>query len=576
MTKPFKLPSAESRDTPSRRSSAAPIHGIEEILLDGERRILEMVAKGEALPLTLDAVCRLVEESADGLLASVLLVDGDRLRHGAAPSLPKAYTDAIDGGLIGPRAGSCGTAAHRGEQVIVSDIASDRLWVDYRAIALPHSLRACWSTPIMSSEGRVIGTFAMYYREPRSPSRHDQELIARLTHLAGVAIERKMTHEKLERSEAYLAEAQRLTHTGTWAWGARVKKMLYCSDEMLRIFGFDPQERVPPEKLLDRIVQEDRDRVREIYRKALLEKNDFADEYRIMLSDGIVKHINVIGHPVIDESGEVVEYVGSIVDVTEHKRVQEERERLRRLEADIGYMNRISLMGELTASLAHEIKQPMAGAVASAQACARWLARDEPNVAKASDAAAKMIDAVMHAAKIIDRTRSLYGRGASEREALDLNQIIGEIAAMLGDMATRNSVLIRTDLDQQLQRTTGDRIQLQQVLLNLMRNGIEAMRSDGGKLTVTSNRTEDGQLLISVRDTGVGLPVQESERVFDPFFTTKSQGAGLGLSISRRIIESHGGRLWAGPNAVSGATFQFTLPVRRQSAPDRARIKNRK
>jgi PAS domain S-box-containing protein len=529
-----------------------------------------MVAKGEALSLTLDAVCRLVEENTDGLLASVLLLDGHHLRHGGAPSLPKAYTDAIDGSLIGPRTGSCGTAAFRREQVIVSDIAIDPLWTDYRALALPYSLRSCWSTPIMSSEGEVIGTFAMYYREPRSPGSRDQEVIERITHLAGIAIERKMTLEKLQRSEAYLAEAQRLTRTGTWAWGTKVGRMLYCSDEMLRIFGFDPWHGVPSEKLLERIIPEERDRVRDGFRKALRERNDLADEYRIMLPNGLIKHIQVIGHPVVDESEEVVECVGTIVDVTERKRIEEERERLRRLEADLRQMNRVRLMGELAAALTHEIKQPMAGAVASAQACARWLGRDVPDVERASDAASHMINSVMRAVQIMDRIRSLYGREAPKREPLDLNQIIREIAAMLGDMAQRNSTTIRTDLDLQLPRVTGDRVQLQQVLLNLMRNGIEAMQSGGGELTVTSTKIKDRQILISVSDTGVGLPVQERESIFDAFFTTKAKGAGIGLSISRKIIESHKGRLWANSNAVRGATFQFTLPLRRGSARYRA------
>jgi PAS domain S-box-containing protein len=533
-----------------------------EALFDGERLILEMVAKGDPLPRILDSLCRLVEEGAGGVLASVLLVDGECLRHGAAPSLPKGYTDAIDGALIGPCAGSCGTAAYRREQVIVSDIASDPLWAEYRAIALPYSLRACWSTPIMSSEDKVIGTFAMYYREPRSPSRRDQEIITRITHLAEVAIERKLTQEKLQRSEAYLAEAQRLTHTGTWVWGPRAAKMLYCSDEMFRIFGFDPQEGVPSERLWERIVPEDCDRVREVIMDALRKKSDFADEYRIMLPGGTMKHIDVIGHPVVDEAGEVVEYVGTIVDATERKRVEQERERLRQLEADLGHINRVSIMGELTASLAHEIKQPMTGAVANAHACARWLRRDVPDVAEARDAALKMADDVMSAAKIIDRVRSLYGRDTSEREAVDLNQVIREMSALLGDMADRNCVSICTKLDPRLPRTTADRIQLQQVLMNLMRNGIDAMKSSGGELTIISKRTEDGRLLISVSDSGIGLPVQDSERVFDAFFTTKPQGTGMGLSISRRIIESHGGRLGAGPNAGCGATFQFTLPAR--------------
>src|SRR6266446_5724671 len=208
-----------------------------ESLVAVEIRILEMLAKGDSLTEILDSLCRLVEERAKGVLASILLVDGDRLRHGGAPSLPKAYTDAINGAVIGPSAGSCGTAAYRGEPVIVEDIATDPLWADYRDLALPHSLRACWSTPVFSSQGKVIATFAMYYREPRRPTERDQEMIDQITHLAGVTIQQKLAQEKLQRSEAYLAEAEKLTHTGSWVWDPRTKRVLYCSEEMFRIFG---------------------------------------------------------------------------------------------------------------------------------------------------------------------------------------------------------------------------------------------------------------------------------------------------------------------------------------------------
>src|SRR5262245_30814950 len=180
-----------------------------EALLAGEKRILEMLARGDSLAEILDSLCRLVEEQARGTLASVLLLEGDRLRHGSAPSLPKAYTEAIDDGRIGPAAGSCGTAAYRAEQVIVEDIATDPLWAAYRDVALPYSLRACWSTPIFSAQGKVIATFAMYYREPRRPDSRDQQIIEQITHLAGIAIERKLIQESLQRNEYYLSEAQR-------------------------------------------------------------------------------------------------------------------------------------------------------------------------------------------------------------------------------------------------------------------------------------------------------------------------------------------------------------------------------
>src|SRR5436190_859754 len=167
--------------------------------------------------------------------------NGKQLRHGAAPNLPKTYMEAIDGAFIGPAVGSCGTAAYRAEQVIVSDIAADPLWADFRDLALTHSLRACWSTPIFSSEGKVIGTFAMYYREPRSPSPREQETIKHITYLAGVAIQRKLAERARRESEAYLAEAQRLSHTGSWAWAPATGEIRYWSEETYRVLGFDPE-----------------------------------------------------------------------------------------------------------------------------------------------------------------------------------------------------------------------------------------------------------------------------------------------------------------------------------------------
>jgi len=234
---------------------------------------------------------------------------------------------------------------------------------------------------------------------------------------------------------------------------------------------------------------------------------------------------------------------------------------LSQLEAVLAYMNRVSMMGELAASLAHEIKQPIAAAAFNGQACVNWLSGGAPNATQASKAASAVVEAVTRAGQIIDRVSSLYRRGAPERELVDLNGIVREITQLLSDTANRNAVSIRTDLDPELPTTTADRVQLQQVLMNLMLNGIEAMQDKIGQLTIVSKRTEDGQLLISVSDTGVGLSNGESERVFEAFFTTKARGTGMGLSVSRRIVASHGGQLWASPNTGRGATFQFTLPV---------------
>ena len=297
-----------------------------EALLAGENRVLEMVAKGNSLGDILDHLCRLVEELSPGVLASILVMDpnGRQLRHGAAPNLPKAYNDTIDGLVIGNSAGSCGTAAYRAEQVIVSDIANDPLWADFRELALAHSLRACWSTPIFSSEGNVIGTFAMYYREPRSPSPPEQDAIKHITYLAGVAIQRKLAEAARRESEAYLAEAQRLSHTGSWAWAPATGEIRYWSEESYRLLGFDPHAGPPRfEKFFERLHSEDQVRVRQLFESAIREKTDFETDYRIVHPGGAIRYIHAVGHPVSDQSGNLVEFIGTVIDITESKRSEE-------------------------------------------------------------------------------------------------------------------------------------------------------------------------------------------------------------------------------------------------------------
>jgi PAS domain S-box-containing protein len=282
----------------------------------------------------------------------------------------------------------------------------------------------------------------------------------------------------------------------------------------------------------------------------------FEKEY--FRSDGSRVPVLVAATVIGDARSETLAFV---LDLTERKRAEEERERLRQAQADLAYMSRVITVGELAASLAHEIKQPIAAAVTNAKTCVRWLQRDAPDIAEACEAASRIVKDTTRAAEIIDRVRSLYTRGTPQRELVDLNEIVREMIVLLLDQANRYSIPIRTDLTPRLPKVMADRVQVQQVLMNLMLNGIEAMKDTSGELTVTSKRSENGQLMISVSDSGIGLPQEQPDRIFQAFFTTKSQGTGMGLSISRTIVESHGGCLWASANTGRGATFHFSLPT---------------
>jgi PAS domain S-box-containing protein len=260
-------------------------------------------------------------------------------------------------------------------------------------------------------------------------------------------------------------------------------------------------------------------------------------------------------------TGTPIRNVAFVVDLTERKRGEEERERLRRAHAELARISRITTMGEMTASLSHEIRQPIAAAMTNAKACVRFLAREHPDLGEARAAAEDMVADTTRAAEIINRVASLYKKGTPQRESVDANEVARETLTLLRMEAERYRVSLRTDLAADVSRVAADRVQLQQVLMNLMLNAIEAMQDTGGELTVRSERGESGELVLSVSDTGVGLPPGKTDAVFEAFYTTKPQGTGMGLSISRSIIESHGGRLWATSGAGRGATFHFSLPA---------------
>jgi PAS domain S-box-containing protein len=376
--------------------------------------------------------------------------------------------------------------------------------------------------------------------------------------------ERKRAEDKLRQSEAYLAEAQKLTHTGSWVWEVAGKQALHLSEEWYRVYGFDPKKGMSAwNKRLERIHPDDCDGRQQAIDRAINEKSDYEVEYRILLPGGAVRYIRSVGHPVLNASGDLVQFVGSSTDITERKQAEEA---LHQAQKDVARINRITTMGELTASLAHEVKQPIAAAVTDANTCVRWLSRDDPDVEEAREAASRVVKDATRAAEIITRVRQLFKKGTPEQALIDVNEIIREMIVLLGSDATRYDVSIQTELAKDLPQVMGDRVQMQQVLMNLMTNSIDAMKDlDGTRELIISSQAEDGQLMISVSDTGVGLPPKQADQIFDAFFTTKPQGTGMGLRISRSIVESHGGRLWAADNSPRGASFHLTLPIKAEA-----------
>ena len=501
--------------------------------------------------------------------------------------------------------------------------------------------------------------------------------------------ERKRANEALRQSEAFLAEAQRLSHTGSWALDVASNEYAYYSEELFRISGFDPQQGLPARTpVFQRIHPEDRDWMERGFQKSLREKVDTSQEYRLMLPDGTIKHLHGIRHPVLNDAGDVVRIVGTAIDITERKRAdealresetrfrtfvdhagdalfvldldqgiiidvnrqaceslgyareeligktplafdmdvdettlafaaeeaasgrtvlfqrhwhrrkdgslfpveintssfshggrrfllklardisdrvraEEQREKLRQLEADLAHINRVSMMGELAASIAHEVNQPLSGVVSNGSACLRWLAGDVPNLEEAREATRRIVRDGKRAGEIIARIRALTKRTATPTERLNLNETIRQVLALIGDQAKRNCVMIRTRFADDPFPVLGDQVQLQQVVLNLVMNAIEAMSSVGEharELVITTENVDPDQVQVTVEDSGVGLDPNTMQKIFDPFYTTKPGGMGMGLSISRSILQAHGGRLWAASKDGAGTIFHFTLP----------------
>jgi PAS domain S-box-containing protein len=375
--------------------------------------------------------------------------------------------------------------------------------------------------------------------------------------------ELKRAEEALRRDEAWLAQAQRLSHTGTWV-SDETRAILYWSEECYRIWGFDQAQGLPSrEDMWGRIHPDDRERLWGQVQEAIREHRDLFGEFRILLPDGAVKYLEANAHHQFSPLGGLLQVICTSVDVTERKRAQDERERLRQLEADLAHMNRVSMMGELAASLSHEITQPIAAARNYARAALNFLDRQPPDLHEVKKQLAGVMGAADRSGEIMGRIRDHLKKAPPRKACFDLNRAIDEVIELGRSAISRNGVSVRTVFAEGLAPVQGDRVQLQQVVLNLVLNAAEAMGSGGAatrELLISTEQHQVNGVLVSVRDSGPGIDPENLEQVFEPFYTTKTGGMGMGLSICRSIIDAHGGRLWADVNEPRGAVFQFTLP----------------
>jgi len=530
-------------------------------LFSGESvlNILKLIFTGAPLADVLTIIARLVEAQGKGMFCTIWLLDkeGRYVYCATAPSLP-GFITAWERTPVGPDGACCGTAVYRREPVYATDILNDPLWDSYRHLVAPYGVRAVWARPLFSSEGKALGTFAILYRNVGGPSATDLQLIENASHIAGIAIERHLNEKELRRSEAFLAEAQRLSLTGSFSWRVDTDEITW-SEELYRIFEFDRDAPVTLELIGSRVHPEDIPLLNDMIARARGTGSDFEYEHRLQMPDRSVKHVHLVGHGRRDRDGRLV-YIGAAQDVTEH-RLSEET--LGKVRSELAHMARVTSLGALTASIAHEVNQPLSGIVTNASTCLRMLATDPPNVDGARETARRTIRDGNRLSDVITRLRALFSKKETTFESLDLNEAIREVIALSLSELHRSRVILRTDLADNLPLVTGDRVQLQQVVLNLLRNASDAMSSVNDRprhIVITTEREEGDRVRLTVQDVGMGLDPHAMDRLFEAFYTTKNEGMGMGLSISRSIIERHHGRLWAAPNDGPGATFSFSIP----------------
>lgn len=544
----------------------------EEFFLFDQSRVLEMIAANATLSEVLTSLVLLMEAQADGLRCSILLLarDGKHVRHGAAPHLPELYVKEVNGAPIGPRNGSCGTAMYLRRPVVVKDVMTDPLWADYRELARICGLRACWSTPILSPHGDVLGSFAMYREETRGPYPEELRLTQIATHIAGIAIERQRAQEMLKEREARINLAADSADLAFWVIYPG-QNTAWMSDKGRTMYGFDSTQALNRDLICGRVHVDERAAVHAAFDHACASHGIFESEHRLVLPFGKTRWVIARGRCLQDEHGNLLELIGVTIDVSAQKQADLQLQIQRE---EMSHLNRVALMGEMTASVAHELNQPLTAIANNASAARRFLERGNIDPELLQQLLQDMVADSQRAGEVIRGIRALVRKDKDVvRSVLNLNAVIADtIRLVSSDILLRESV-VTTEMDHHLPQVEAAPVQIQQVLLNLIMNALDAVEGlpPADRRIVVTTRSLNGQAAeVTVRDFGAGLPKDRPEKVFEHFFSTKQTGMGMGLTIVRSIVETHGGKITAENAPDRGAIFSFHLPAVRGDSKSQA------
>ena len=549
---------------------------LSEALSQLNETVLGMIRAQAPLPKVLGVLCQQIEKRHSDMLCSVLLLDADgtTLRSGAAPSLPKEYTEAINGVQIGPCVGSCGTAAYRKEPVIVSDIATDALWANCREKALAHGLRACWSTPIASQDGTMLGTFAIYYREPRTPVAKHLQLIAHATHLAGIAIEQDRAKAELRAAEArYRTLVERLPAITYVAELGADGPWHYVSPQIETMLGFSPAEWLSdPMNWMNHIHPDDREIALAAEQRFQETHELFQSEYRMCARDGRLMWFRDEGVLLDEADGQGPLMQGVMYDITERKRLEDQLRHSQKMEA----------VGQLAGGVAHDFNNLLMLIQAHNEHLRDQLAADDPAIKDALE----IETAVTRAAALTGQLLAFSRKQVLRPKVLDLNVVLAEVAKMLHRLIGKDIELI-VDPARSLGRVKADPGQMEQMILNLAVNSRDAM-PNGGRLTIETrdveldkddSRKHEGApagkyVMLAVSDTGSGMDSETQAHMFEPFFTTKApgKGTGLGLATVYGVVKHSDGWIWVDSEPGRGTSFKIYLPRVQEARFEEARV----